>query len=257
LKPQEIGPFLGMKGNAVSALLFRAREGLRKAWFKASYGQTSLPAACAQAVELLELESRKPLSSTQHDELQAHLAECAHCRAVRDESEDARKRLALLILPPVVGAGALASQVFAPVPAMAVAPLAPGFLAEHLSGGVGMGGLGVTNTKATTRTTKNTALVVGIAVAAALAVGASAIGVPYLMRQIFSESTPARPAPAPTAAPQPMIPTEPDDSAQPDDAAAFPEPEVSDHIDTPVTVPAPVIPPRPTMPSPPPVTPTP
>lgn len=248
LKPQEIGPFLGMKANAVSALLFRAREGLRKAWFTASYGQTALPAACATAVELLERQSRKSLTPMQDTQLESHLAECSHCRAVRDESNDARRRLAVLLLPPVVGGGAIASQIFAPIPATAVAlPAAPAFFADYVQQGT-VAGVAI-GAKPRAAKNGNTALVVGIVLAAALAIGASAIAVPYFLNQFFTDTVPAPTAPTPTATPQPTSPAEPDETTEPEEPVESEKPEVSESVENPVIAPGPTTPPRPTTPT--------
>lgn len=142
MKPQEVAPLLGMKAGAVSQLAFRAREGLREAWIQAHLRSASPGSECQWTIEHLGAYSRGNLATRDHRRLELHLDECARCMIVAAEAKDVSKRLALVLLPLVLGAtgasGYLAAlQGGAPVLAVAGAASAiPGAVF------VGDGGIG-------------------------------------------------------------------------------------------------------------------
>ncbi|MGB3414899.1 MAG: sigma-70 family RNA polymerase sigma factor [Microbacteriaceae bacterium] len=200
MKPREMGPLLGLKANAVSALVFRAREGLRQAWFKASYGGSTLPQSCAEAVSLIELRSRKTLNAARTSALESHLEYCTHCQFVAEESEDAKHRLGALLLPLLLGTGA-ASQLVFPMSTFSASAASSGIFAE--------GNVPKASQKATQ--------VAAIATVVALAVAGAAIAVPLVIDAMSPTPTPTptvqpsitppkTPAPTPTASPEPEEP---------------------------------------------------
>ena len=104
MKPQEVAPLLGMKAGAVSQLAFRAREGLREAWIQAHLRSASPGSECQWTIEHLGAYSRGNLATRDHRRLELHLDECARCMIVAAEAKDVSKRLALVLLPLVLGA---------------------------------------------------------------------------------------------------------------------------------------------------------
>lgn len=127
MKPQEVGPLLGMKAGAVSQLAFRAREGLREAWIQAHLRSAAEGSDCQWTIEHLGAYSRGNLSTRDHKRLESHLDECARCMIVAAEAKDVSTRLALVLLPLVLGvtgaAGYLATLQGAGTPIVALAAM--------------------------------------------------------------------------------------------------------------------------------------
>jgi RNA polymerase sigma factor (sigma-70 family) len=153
MKPQEVGPLLGMKAGAVSQLAFRAREGLREAWIQAHLRSAEDGSECQWTIEHLGAYSRGNLSTRDHKRLELHLDECARCMIVAAEAKDVSKRLALVLLPLVLGvtgaAGYLATLQGAGTPIVALAAMPssiPGAVfagdpgATHAATGLASGG---------------------------------------------------------------------------------------------------------------------
>lgn len=103
LDPSEVAPILGMSANGVAALSYRAREGLRKAWLQAHVTDATASGACAWAVEHLGEHARKSLSTREARRMSGHLAECAKCSSMSEEVEDIGSRLAMAMLPLLLG----------------------------------------------------------------------------------------------------------------------------------------------------------
>ena len=102
LTSAEIAPLLGMKANAVSALTYRAREGLRQAWIQAHLKRTTDP-ECAVAIERLGSFTRGTLGPRESKRVREHLAGCTSCSIVADEARQVGSRLALVLLPLAAG----------------------------------------------------------------------------------------------------------------------------------------------------------
>ena len=109
LKPAEVAPLLGMKAAAVSQLAFRAREGLREAWIQAHLRSVADGSDCQWTIERLGAYARSNLGRRDRAKVEAHLAECARCAIVAAEARDVSNRLALVLLPLVLGAAGSAS----------------------------------------------------------------------------------------------------------------------------------------------------
>src|SRR3954468_9010831 len=80
-KPADIAPLLGMTANSVSALAYRAREGLRQAFLTAHLADTG-DAECRWTVEHLGGYVRKGLAKRDNTKVQAHLDSCRSCTAM-------------------------------------------------------------------------------------------------------------------------------------------------------------------------------
>lgn len=80
-KPLELGPILGLSANSVSALVYRARSGLRDAYLQqhvSPAGSTS----CDKHRAKLSAFVRRTAAAGDHDKVRAHLQVCDECVAV-------------------------------------------------------------------------------------------------------------------------------------------------------------------------------
>jgi RNA polymerase sigma factor (sigma-70 family) len=128
LKPAAISALLGMSAGAVSQLSFRAREGLREAWIQTHLRSVEAGSECEWTVEHLGAYSRGNLATRAQQRAVQHLDNCARCVIVAAEAKDVSGRLALVLLPLVLGvSGASAylaalQQGGAPILAVAAMP---------------------------------------------------------------------------------------------------------------------------------------
>lgn len=108
LKPRQFAPLLGLAANAASALVIRARRGFRDAWVSAQ-----LLAAdndeCRGVLSMLGAHTRGALSARDARAAEAHIATCAKCALAWNEAQQVSTRLALALLPVVVGVPATAA----------------------------------------------------------------------------------------------------------------------------------------------------
>ena len=95
-KPAEVAPLLGMSANSVSALAYRAREGLRQA-FLSMHAQDTDDDACAWTQEHLGAYVRGGLSRRDATRVEAHLEECRRCAAVYLELTEVNSQLSGLL----------------------------------------------------------------------------------------------------------------------------------------------------------------
>lgn len=147
MKPAEVAPLLGMKAGAVSQLAFRAREGLREAWIQVHVQSTSSDSECHWTIAHLGAHSRGNLSTRDQKRMDAHLGECARCLIVAAEAKDVSSRLALVMLPLVLGVAGAAGYAqllqHGGVPAVAAATMPVSVVAGTASADGGAGSIGV------------------------------------------------------------------------------------------------------------------
>ncbi|MGO2745415.1 sigma-70 family RNA polymerase sigma factor [Microbacterium sp.] len=140
MKPAAIAPLLGMKAGAVSQLAFRAREGLREAWVQAHLRSTASDSECHWTIDRLGAYSRGNVSTRDRKRIDEHLESCARCLIVAGEAGEVSSRLALVMLPLVLGiagaGGYTAMLQTGGVPAVAVAAMP----SSVITGGVVVGG---------------------------------------------------------------------------------------------------------------------
>jgi RNA polymerase sigma factor (sigma-70 family) len=108
LKPRQFAPLLGLAPNAASALVVRARRGFRDAWVSAQLRRADNE-ECRETLELLGAHSRSGLSRRDTRRVEQHLSTCEGCALAWVEARDVSSRLALVLLPLVVGIPAAAS----------------------------------------------------------------------------------------------------------------------------------------------------
>ena len=102
--PAEVGPLLGLTANGVSALAYRAREGLREAYLQVHLTETT-PDRCRATVDRLGAWTRGGLSKRETTQVEAHLDECERCRALAAELSDVNGALRAVVAPLVLGVG--------------------------------------------------------------------------------------------------------------------------------------------------------
>lgn len=95
----DIAVLLGIKPNAVSQLMFRAREALRAAWIQVHLNADTLEGEHREVVELLGLRARGTLSRRDERWVQAHIGECPGCLMIAEKADEVGSRLAFVILP--------------------------------------------------------------------------------------------------------------------------------------------------------------
>lgn len=105
--PGEVAPLLGLTSNGVSALAYRAREGLRQAYLQvhlgALEGETSDVQHCRAAVDRLGAWTRHGLSKRETAQVDNHLDDCERCRALAAELADVNGGLRAFVAPLVLG----------------------------------------------------------------------------------------------------------------------------------------------------------
>ena len=104
-KPADVAPMLGMSANAVAALAYRAREGLRQA-FLTMHVEDAGEEACATARANMGAYVRGGLSHRDATKLAAHLESCRPCAAIYLELVEVNGALRGVLAPLVLGAAA-------------------------------------------------------------------------------------------------------------------------------------------------------
>ncbi len=106
-KPADVAPLLGMSANSVSALAYRAREGLRQA-FLTMHAAEITDSECVRTRELLGGYVRSALSRRDSAHVRDHLEGCRRCTATYLELDQVNSSLAALLGPVVLGGAAAA-----------------------------------------------------------------------------------------------------------------------------------------------------
>ncbi|MGC4111083.1 MAG: sigma-70 family RNA polymerase sigma factor [Nocardioides sp.] len=106
-KPADIAPLLGMSANSVSALAYRAREGLRQA-FLSQHATDPDDVDCAWTRDHLGAYIRSGLSRRDAARVDDHLASCRACAAVYLELTEVNSGLAGILAPLLLGSAGAA-----------------------------------------------------------------------------------------------------------------------------------------------------
>ncbi len=104
-KPGDIAPLLAMSANSVSALAYRAREGLRQAYLQGHLSPEQ-SAECRATTSMLGAHVRGGLSSRDTGKVEAHLDTCARCMGLSLELDEVNQHLSGLLGPALLGAAA-------------------------------------------------------------------------------------------------------------------------------------------------------
>ncbi|WP_166404764.1 sigma-70 family RNA polymerase sigma factor [Labedella endophytica] len=103
MTPQQVAPLLAMKPNAVAALAYRAREGLRQAWIQAHIAAVPADSEHRWTIERIGSYTRGALGKRDTGKIEAHLDGCARCTIVAAEAREVGSRIALVLLPLAAG----------------------------------------------------------------------------------------------------------------------------------------------------------
>lgn len=103
MDPHEVAPIMGMTANGVAALSYRAREGLRKAWLQAHINDATASGECQWTISKLGDHARRGLSNRDRERMTDHLATCAKCSIISEEVDEVGSRLALVMIPLLLG----------------------------------------------------------------------------------------------------------------------------------------------------------
>lgn len=208
--PGQVASVFGLTANGVSALAYRAREGLRQEYLQAHLGELGEDGGerCRATVDRLGAWARGGLSKRENAQVDAHLDGCQRCRALAAELSDVNGGLRAVIAPAVLGLGAmgyLSTQAQAVVGASAGA-----------AGGVAAGADAASSVPRQTvgMAASGTALAATVALAIALTGNEQAP---------VAAPPPPPPAPAP-AAPDPPAPDPPSSPARKPAPAPAPAP---------------------------------
>ncbi|NIK57436.1 sigma-70 family RNA polymerase sigma factor [Kribbella shirazensis] len=250
-KPAAIAPLLGLTANGVSALAYRAREGLRQAYLQQHLADVAGD-RCRWTTERLGAYVRGGLTKRENRNVREHMDDCAKCTAVYLELVEVNSALPALLAPALLGTAGI------------------GYLAAASGAKAGLVGFFVTGwrkvTENSTRSAAGAGAVVVVAVAAVLAAMALTGNdtPPAAINQPNPQPTQAQPTQPPAKPTQPPVkpPVKPP-SANPT------QPPASNPTQAPTTAPTtqptspPTTAPTPTptqttpVPTPPPSTPTP
>lgn len=132
-KPLEIADSLGMKPNSVSALVYRARSGLRDAYLQQHVSVEHVPdaQACAEVRTLLAGVVRRTASARDQERVHAHLETCQDCMEVHLDLQEVNREVGVvggsLAVAVAAGGGALlgATKLLAGAKGVAVALAIP------------------------------------------------------------------------------------------------------------------------------------
>lgn len=215
--PVEIAPLLGLSPNGVSALAYRAREGLRQAYLQVHLGDGDISAPdfqhCRATVDRLGSWTRSGLSKRENAQVEAHLDSCERCRLLAAEVADVNSALRAVIAPMVLGT------------------LAAGYLT--VAGGAGSAGAaGAASAGSSTAGQTATAGISSVALVVAAAFAISAQGehspvavAPPPAAESSAPSAQVPPGPGKTEAPKPEPPApESPPSERPREPSPTPEP---------------------------------
>ena len=178
MDPHEVAPILGMTANGVAALSYRAREGLRKAWLQAHINDASASGECQWTISRVGEHARRGLSARDQERMTFHLATCAKCSIINEEVDEVGSRLALVMLPILLGGvagGAMLATFGHAGSAMAAAADAIPALPEAIGAGAAAAGAGASALGLFGSATAPVALVGSLAIAVALGGGVVAI----------------------------------------------------------------------------------
>ncbi|GHF78116.1 RNA polymerase sigma factor (sigma-70 family) [Amycolatopsis bartoniae] len=231
--PAEVAPLLGLTANGVSALAYRAREGLRQAYLQVHLAETSAE-RCRATADRLGAWTRDGLSKRERAQVEAHLDECDRCRALAAELADVNGALRAVVAPIVLGGAVFGYLAATGAKASAVTVTAAAASAGSAGGAAGAAAAGPRQFLGVAAS----GVGIAAAVAVALAAGGGSQEIPAAASLPAPPPAVVAPAPAPVPAPAPPASPAPAPAPAPQPVPAPPAPAV-------VPAPAPVAPPPP------------
>ncbi|QKV76237.1 sigma-70 family RNA polymerase sigma factor [Amycolatopsis sp. Hca4] len=254
--PAEVAPLLGLTANGVSALAYRAREGLRQAYLQVHL-QENAEERCRACAERLGAWTRDGLSKRERAQVESHLDECDRCRALAAELADVNGGLRAIIAPIVLGGAALGYlATIGAAKASAATAAATGAAAAGAAAAGGKAGAAGSAAAAGPRqfagvAASGTAIVAAVIIALTAGGGVQEVPVAAPVPAPVQPAQPPAPKPqppAPPAPPQQQQPPAPEPPAPPAPPAAPPVEPAQPPVAPPAPPPAPV-PPAPAPPS--------
>ena len=109
MPPRDVAPLMGMRPNAVAALAYRAREGLRASWIQVHLASLPAESDCRWTIEHLGASFRKRLTKPNQRRVDEHLDTCPTCPIVADEADEANRHIGFVLLPLAAGVGGAAA----------------------------------------------------------------------------------------------------------------------------------------------------
>src|SRR5690606_8569257 len=104
-KPADIAPLLGMSPNSVSALAYRAREGLRQAYLQKHLAPAT-STSCRHTIGNLGAYVRGGLARRDSAKVKQHLDDCRSCTGLFLELQEFNSSMAAILAPVVLGTAA-------------------------------------------------------------------------------------------------------------------------------------------------------
>jgi RNA polymerase sigma factor (sigma-70 family) len=109
MPPRDVAPLMGMRPNAVAALAYRAREGLRASWIQVHLASLPAESECRWTIEHLGASFRKKLTKPNQRRVDEHLGACPTCPVVAEEADEANRHIGFVLLPLAAGVGGAAA----------------------------------------------------------------------------------------------------------------------------------------------------
>ncbi|MFE3173543.1 sigma-70 family RNA polymerase sigma factor [Amycolatopsis sp. NPDC059090] len=206
--PAEVAPLLGLTANGVSALAYRAREGLRQAYLQVHLQENGAD-RCRATAERLGAWTRDGLSKRERSQVENHLDECDECRMLAAELADVNGSLRAIIAPIVLGGAALGylATIGAAKASAATAGAAAVSAGAAAAGGAKAGAAAAASAPRQFAGVAMSGAAMVAAVAVALAAGGGTQTIPAAQQAPAPPA--AAPAPAPAPAPKPAPPAAP------------------------------------------------
>ncbi|MFD5824902.1 sigma-70 family RNA polymerase sigma factor [Lentzea sp. NPDC060358] len=236
--PAEVAPLLGLTANGVSALAYRAREGLKQQYLQMHLAETG-GERCRATVDRLGAWTRGGLSKREATQVETHLDECGRCRALAAELADVNGSLRLFVAPLVLGVGATTYL------------LAAGTTTTVVGAGAAAGGAGAIGASIPRQlvTVGGSVAAVAAAVVIALAAGSSEQPPPQVQADppppAVTQVQPPKPSPQPPAPQPPPPPPAPPPAQTPAPTPEPPAPAPEAPAPQPEPAPQPTPPPSP------------
>lgn len=111
MPPAEAAQLLGIDANGVSALAYRAREGLRQQWLQGHVTDVLKKGECAWALDRMGEHSRRRLTKRNAARMESHLDGCPSCLDVSLEVNTISDQLAGALIPAILAGSAVGGGV--------------------------------------------------------------------------------------------------------------------------------------------------